>query len=216
MDRAEHMRALGRRGGLRGGAARAKAIEPRRRSEISRDAAQARWKPEVLTLAQPRDLGELERFVAFYGNGVAKHGACDPAAVLVRAISACRNNACLARMIPVFIWRARHEILKDPKKLVEATNEDACALGYFMELADRFGAPHGGIRGARSVLRALHLKSESIASPIVIFRSMDRPMFREHAARLTSPAAKAWKLVIGEPDESFESYFNRKINHGSL
>jgi hypothetical protein len=154
-------------------------------------------------------------FVAFYGNGVARHSACDPAAVLISAVSACRNNACLARMLPVFIWRARHVILKDPKRLVETTGAEACTLGYFLELANRFGNP-GGMRGVISVLRVLRRKSAVVAGPIVLFRSMDRPLFREHAARLTSSAAKAWKLVIGEPDESFESYFDRKVRRESL
>jgi hypothetical protein len=36
--------ALGRRGGLKGGAARAKVLGPERRREIALKAAQARWK----------------------------------------------------------------------------------------------------------------------------------------------------------------------------
>lgn len=36
--------ALGRRGGLKGGKARAQALSPSRRSEIARAAAKARWK----------------------------------------------------------------------------------------------------------------------------------------------------------------------------
>jgi hypothetical protein len=36
--------ALGRRGGLKGGHARANALTPQRRQEIARRAAQARWK----------------------------------------------------------------------------------------------------------------------------------------------------------------------------
>lgn len=38
-----HAAALGRLGGLRGGAARAAALTPRRRREIARAAARARW-----------------------------------------------------------------------------------------------------------------------------------------------------------------------------
>jgi hypothetical protein len=37
---------LGRRGGLRGGPARAKKLSAKRRSEIARKAAQARWKDQ--------------------------------------------------------------------------------------------------------------------------------------------------------------------------
>jgi hypothetical protein len=36
---------MGRRGGLKGGAARAASMAPERRAEIARKAAQARWKP---------------------------------------------------------------------------------------------------------------------------------------------------------------------------
>lgn len=36
--------ALGRKGGLKGGKARAEKLTPERRSEIARKAAQARWK----------------------------------------------------------------------------------------------------------------------------------------------------------------------------
>lgn len=38
--------ALGRRGGLRGGKARAARLTPQERSEIARDAAMIRWHPE--------------------------------------------------------------------------------------------------------------------------------------------------------------------------
>lgn len=39
----EAARALGRRGGLKGGAARAAKLSPERRSEIARNAVKARW-----------------------------------------------------------------------------------------------------------------------------------------------------------------------------
>lgn len=40
---------LGRKGGLRGGEARAKALSPTRRSEIARAAVNARWKKSATT-----------------------------------------------------------------------------------------------------------------------------------------------------------------------
>ena len=40
---------LGRRGGLKGGKARAKALTPSRRSEIARAAVKARWKKSTAT-----------------------------------------------------------------------------------------------------------------------------------------------------------------------
>jgi hypothetical protein len=44
-DRNPHAAALGRLGGLRGGVARAAALSPKRRREIARAAALARWQP---------------------------------------------------------------------------------------------------------------------------------------------------------------------------
>jgi hypothetical protein len=38
-----HAVALGRLGGLKGGKARAKSLSPRKRSQIAKDAAKARW-----------------------------------------------------------------------------------------------------------------------------------------------------------------------------
>lgn len=207
-----------RESGRAGGVARAKALDLNRKSEIARGAAKARWKPEVLVLTQPRDLEELECFVAQYGNGYAKHGPSDPAAVLVSAISACRNNACLARMIPVFIWRARLEIFEAPKKLADVSALNACALGYLLELTQRFAEIHkaADLRGAKSVIRALRRKSRSIKAPFIFFHSAGKSASRrEHAESLTSPAARSWNLVIGEPDESFESYFKRAAQHAA-
>jgi hypothetical protein len=43
VERNPHAAALGRLGGLRGGVARAAALSPRRRREIARAAARARW-----------------------------------------------------------------------------------------------------------------------------------------------------------------------------
>ena len=39
--------ALGRKGGLKGGKARAKSLTSKQRSEIARKAAKARWKPKT-------------------------------------------------------------------------------------------------------------------------------------------------------------------------
>jgi len=199
----QHMRTLGRRGGLRGGPARAKALSARRKVEIARTAAKARWKPTVLVLSQPRDHGELQCFVAFYGNGLTQaDDSCEPVAVLLRAVAASRNDGGLARMLPVFIWRTRNTLLARPKELTAVSPEDACALGYFLELTCKLG----GFQAA-SVLKALRRKAKPIKDPFVFFRLMDASMLREFAMERTSPLAKSWNLVLGEPDESFESYF---------
>jgi hypothetical protein len=192
------MRAIGRRGGLRGGPARAKKLGAGRRWEIARDAATARWQPTILVLEQPRDGEELRWFVAQYGNGQVRAKSCDPVEVLLRAVSACRDDAGLARMIPVFVHRARAEIFADPKRLLAVSPEEACALGYFLELTCRLSQ----LQVPPGLLRDLRHKIRLMKEPVVLFK-------RELAARRTSPLARSWKLVLGEPDDSFESYFEK-------
>lgn len=190
------MRALGRRGGLRGGPARAKKLDAHQRSEIARDAATARWKPTVITLGMPEDLDELRCFVAQYGNGHARAEHCDPVGVLIRAITACRDDAGLARMIPVYVHRAREAIVAGQARLLAVPAMEARVLGYLLELTTRFSAvavPPDLIRGLRRKIRAGD-------PPVALFR-------QELAAPRTSALAGSWKLVVGEPDDSYASYF---------
>lgn len=207
------MRALGSHGGQRGGPARARSLSASRRSEIAGAAARARWRPELLVLRQPRGPEELHCFVAQYGNGLARHAEnCDPAAVLIQAIGACRGNACLARMLPVFVWRARDKIFADPDRLLPAAAKHACTLGYFLELTGQLG----GFRVDAKLINTLRRRVREVAEPFVLFRVMDRPFLHEIAAERTSELARSWKLVMGEPDDSFESYFQKKVRRESL
>ncbi len=47
--------ALGRRGGLKGGTARARKLSPEERSEIARVAAHARWRQKGITASDPTE-----------------------------------------------------------------------------------------------------------------------------------------------------------------
>jgi hypothetical protein len=190
------MRTLGRRGGLRGGPARAKKLDADQRSEIARGAATARWKPTVITLGMPKDLDELRCFVAQYGNGHARAEHCDPAGVLIRAISACRDDAGLARMIPVYVHRAHEEIFADKARLLAVPAVEARVLGYLLELTNRFSARAVPV----DLIRGLRRKVRTEDEPVAFFR-------KALAATRASELARSWKLVVSEPDDSYESYF---------
>jgi len=192
------MKDLGRRGGLRGGPARAKKLDASRRVAIARAGAAARWKPTVLTLTRPKNLAELHCFVAQYGNGRAHTENCDPVGVLISAVAACRDDAGLARMIPVYLHRAHDEILADPKRLLAVSAEEARVLGYFLELTARLG----DVAVPANLLRGLRRKFHANARPVALFR-------RELAESRASSLAASWKLVVSEPDESYESYFTK-------
>jgi hypothetical protein len=165
----------------------------------------------MLVLDTPRNHGELQCFVAQYGNGYVRSTCSDPTAVLHRAVAASRDDACLARMIPVFIWRGREDFLR-ADHVADLPGRDACALGYFFELAFRFGRS----KAAKDPIGRLRARADLIKKPFVFFRLMDASMLRERAAEMTSPAARSWKLILGEPDESYESYFKRMIERGRL
>jgi hypothetical protein len=196
------MRELGRRGGLRGGPARAKKLEAKQRSAIAKEGAAVRWAPVVLTLRQPRDLGELHCFVAQYGNGYARAEKCDPVDVLLQAITACRDDAGLARMLPVFVFRARVELWKEPRRLLAVSAEDACVLGYFLELTCGLGK-----LDASELLLGLRRKSRAVTKPVTVFR-------KKLAAPRFSALAASWKLVLSESEGSFASYFEKALGKG--
>lgn len=205
MKQARDMKVIGGKGGR----ARAQALGAQARSDIARRAAVARWTPKKLVLATPRNHGELQCFVAQYKNGYAPSTCRNPTAVLHRAIAAARKDACLARMLPVFIWRGREDFLK-AESLTQLPAQDACALGYFLELAFRFG----GSNAADEVILRLRQRARGV-EPFVFFRLMENAFSPERTVMMTSPAARAWNLILGEPDEGYESHF-RKFPLGTV
>lgn len=115
-------------------------------------------------------------------------------------------------MLPVFIWRARKELFEETQRLDPTGLEDACVLGFFLELTARLA----GVRMAPGVLTRLRRRAAQVKNPFVLFRQMDVSLLRDFAASRTSPLAKSWKLVLGEPDESFENYFKQATAHAAL
>lgn len=204
----QDMAKLGRDGGV----ARARTLKPRRRKSVARAAAAARWKPRILELSTPTDHEELQCFVAQYGNGVARanDNELDHAAILSRALTACRDDTCLARMLPVFLWRARFKVLNDPAIYESLAPVEACTLGYFVELVSRMSR-----LDARDVLCVLRTRRAELREPVVLFRLMQHDFLRPRVERMTSSLAKSWNLLLGETDDSFERYFTRMVGHAA-
>lgn len=74
--------ALGRLGGMKGGKARANALTPEERSEISRKGAAARWAKRKKMLKLIRDgasVGEIKKSLGLEAGAVQKHLAKTPA-----------------------------------------------------------------------------------------------------------------------------------------
>src|SRR5262249_14660030 len=109
MAKSRRMTRLGRRGGMRGGAARARALSAQERAKIARTAARARWsRPALVIDRAPRDHGELSALVAHYGARVARGiPGSNLQDIVLRAVISSRRDPALARMLPVFLWRTR-------------------------------------------------------------------------------------------------------------
>ena len=201
------MASLGRRGGLRGGRARAAALTPAQRTEIAREAARARWgKPALVLDRRPRNHGELLSFVAHYGARVSRiTTTCRLEDVVLQSVKGARGDPALARMLPVFLWRVRGRL--DPGRLAAHASRRGCAaaLGYFLELASRLG------RCADFGDALLLLKSCAHPErPTYFFRKAARNPFEAMVARERTPRdARRWGLLTGTPTDSFASYFRK-------
>lgn len=203
------MRTLGRKGGK----ARALALGSGERSAIARAGAAARWTPTPLVLEMPQTHEELVGFVAQYKNGYCTSAVtrCDHVvAILHRAVAAARDDAGLARMLPLFVWRVR-TMLHAEHIAVGLSPRAACALGYFVELAFRLGGEAAWTEHARGLTNALRDRAASVTRPFVFSRKMDDPMLRAYTAERTPATARAWRLIYAETDESFERYFRKFV-----
>ena len=201
--RARKMAALGRRGGLVGGPARAEALPPARRAAIARRAAQARWSKPLLPRTGRVDLAML---VAHAGSSVSP--ASHPRrleAQAVRAVKLSRRDSALARMLPVFLWRMRGAL--DPAELARQARRqgETATLGFFLETASKLG----GRRVFEDVLLLLRASARP-ARPFHFFLGSDRSPWERAAARRATPAvARRWGLLMNMPWESFASYFEK-------
>jgi hypothetical protein len=156
----------------------------------------------------PRDHGELTAFVAHYGTRVTKgQPSCDLADVALRAVRSSRRDPALARMLPVFLWRARDALDLDALVVRAQRQRQSPGIGYFLELAGTLG----GSRRLGSAARRLRPKSQP--RPALFFEAAARNPFEALAAEeRTPPQARRWGLLTGTPTDSFTTYFEKVRN----
>lgn len=197
------MAELGRRGGAKGGVARARSLGPARRRAIAREAARTRWSRPVLTPASRFDLGS---FVAHAGSGATPAPLPRrPETWVVRAVEASRRDSALARMVPVLLWRLRQRL--DGGALVRAAvrRRQVAAVGFFLELSADLGRTRAFDAALRD-LRAARLSHRTA----YFFAGTARRAFERAAAEAATPdAARRWGLLMNMPRESFASHFAR-------
>lgn len=193
-------------------------LPARRRSEIARAAAAARWsRSESFDRAPSTDSG-LASLVAHYGSRFSRSrlSGSDLGRAAIRALTLCRRNPAVARMFPVFLWRVRDE-LDLPTLAGEASRRRlAPVLGYMLALTARLGPAIAGKRWTAAELQVDALeRSASPREPSFLFPTVrGRPFEAAVARERTPPAALGWGLITGMPEDSFESYFRRQMRAG--
>jgi hypothetical protein len=200
----QQMRELGRRGGLAGGPARARALSASRRAAIARAAANARWRrPPAVADEQPRSHEQLLAFVAHHGGEPASRFSLE--AVAVEAVFASRSDSALARMLPVFLWRSRRALDADALIRRARRRRVAPVLGYFLELT----AALGRWRGFDEAIARLR-KDARPSRAVWFFHGTGKHPFEAMLAEERTPEmARRWGLLTGTPTDSFASYFRK-------
>ena len=109
-------------------------------------------------------------------------------------------------MLPVFLWRVRHQL--DARLIVALARRRrlAAALGYFLDVAATVAAS----RAFEPILSKLRPLVPIRQRPTYFFRKMRANPFEAMAARTRTPeAAHRWGLLTGTPTDSFETYFRK-------
>jgi hypothetical protein len=108
-------------------------------------------------------------------------------------------------MLPVFLWRIRHQLDLRKLRAGARARKSAAALGYLLEVTSKLG----GWKGIDLALAKLR-KAARPGRPMYFFHGTGARPFAAMAAReRTPPDARAWGLLTGTPTDSFETYFQK-------
>jgi hypothetical protein len=186
--------------GRSGGLARAKALSRRKRSEIARNAALRRWrKPDPGFGKTPRGREAVTALVALGRPSTVDPGV-NVAQVCLDALRFCRKDACLMRMMPVFLWRFRERL----RTFVPEGDDRRRLLGYLLAVAARMS---GDDLMAESSAR---LRPTSVSGVEALLESQGASSYAMKRM-LEAPDAEAfsWGFLLGPTNGYFETYFEK-------
>ena len=123
--------------------------------------------------------------------------------VLSEAVVLSHRDATVARVLPVVLWKRRHDL--DLRRLVdEATRRDERhALGYFLELAGQLGGDTALLEAARG------LSDGRRRRPRMFFAGPHGRYQLASARRNTPSEALRWGYLMNVGRDSFESAFEK-------
>jgi len=157
--------------------------------------------------AQDRDdqaaMDFLSAHGAPWGRGAPVPARPDAETLVLQCLALARRNATVARVLPLVLWRLRATLNWD--KVVGRAREQGQAhvLGFFLELAGRFG----GDKALRSLSR--HLRDGRRTRPRLFFLRPHGPEALRAARRNTPAPARRFGFTMNLGLDSFESAFRK-------
>jgi hypothetical protein len=126
--------------------------------------------------------------------------------VLADGLSLSHHDAAVARVMPVVLWKHRHEV--DYGRLVRAATErdEGQALGFFLELTGRLG------QDPRLASLSRRLRDHRRARLRPYFARAQGRMALALARKRTPPLARRWGYLMNMDLDSFASAFGK---HGA-
>jgi hypothetical protein len=123
--------------------------------------------------------------------------------IVAEALSLSHRDATVARVLPLVLWRQRERM--DLDRLVQESlrRDERSALGYFLELAGRFGGDAHLVRYARA------LKDRRRTGSRPFFTGPQGPHAAAIARRNTPKEALRWGYVMNMGLDSFKAMFDK-------
>lgn len=123
--------------------------------------------------------------------------------VLAEAIALSHRDATVARVLPVVLWKRRHDLNLD-RLFLEATRRDERhALGYLLELAGRLGDEPALVEKAQALSDGRRRRAR-------MFFTGPHGRYQRAAARRSTPKeALRWGFLMNMGLDSFRSTFDK-------
>lgn len=195
--------------GRMGGEARAAAMPRRLRSKVAQEAARARWGSRATFDVPPASAGEVAAFVAYLDVRTNPDARAMVPVVLVSALDLVGGDPCLARMMPVFLWRNR-ECLGGSVDGAVRDGVRRRLLGYLLGVAARLGGGDTLLLRLSGDLRPENLLSTR--TTMLFARAAENPFEVMKASMNPSPEALEWGFLVADTGSFFDGYFTKMVS----
>jgi hypothetical protein len=123
--------------------------------------------------------------------------------VLAEGLALSHRDATVARVLPLVLWRQQGRLKLDRLVREASRRDERATLGYFLELAGRFGGDSDLVRAAR----ALRDRRRTGTRPF--FTGAQGPHAAAVARRNTPKEALRWGYVMNMGLDSFKAMFDK-------